>query len=352
MVGFDHIYIYDNTGAHSDGAGLAPVLRAFNETEVTRIDWPFRVCNNNAPAHENCGERSSQYAAESSCRARFGPFTEWIAAFDPDEYLVPMGEYEDLKDMLRNARKGGTNIIGFKSTRAMPVAGVMEPAHDEGRPKYDKGCGEESNPTCLKKREDRTFLETYNCDSDPLPKPSWSVRAKKQIYRPDYVLSHYVHYSTISQGLVQTYKEHQEVQNNLVRQGFQEVPKQYPPKFQEGKPSERFTDEKNEAVMIHSKTAVPEHTRKWQEQCKLGFVESHGHKCRVGYHWPDNKVRKGSAVEDGVANEDGMMYNCFQNLKVRDVWVPRLKEAMEKRLRKIGVDGIRREDAGQTGTHR
>jgi hypothetical protein len=33
-------------------------------------------------AHENTGERSSQYAAENSCRARYGPYAEWMATFD------------------------------------------------------------------------------------------------------------------------------------------------------------------------------------------------------------------------------------------------------------------------------
>lgn len=33
-------------------------------------------------AHENTGERSSQYAAENSCRARYGPYSEWMASFD------------------------------------------------------------------------------------------------------------------------------------------------------------------------------------------------------------------------------------------------------------------------------
>ena len=50
---------------------------------------PSRVCNNNIPAHENTGERSSQYAAENSCRARYGPYTEWMASFDTGEYGIP-----------------------------------------------------------------------------------------------------------------------------------------------------------------------------------------------------------------------------------------------------------------------
>lgn len=86
LVGFDHIYVYDNTGAHTEETSLEHTLfPRFFESEVTRIDWPSRVCNNNIPAHENTGERSSQYAAESSCRARYGPYTEWMASFDTGE---------------------------------------------------------------------------------------------------------------------------------------------------------------------------------------------------------------------------------------------------------------------------
>jgi len=33
-----------------------------------------------------------------------------------------------------------------------------------------------------------TFLEAYNCDSAGSPKPIWGDRARKQVYRTDYVL--------------------------------------------------------------------------------------------------------------------------------------------------------------------
>lgn len=49
---------------------------------------PSRVCNNNIPAHENTGERSSQYAAENSCRARYGPYSEWMASFDTGKLFL------------------------------------------------------------------------------------------------------------------------------------------------------------------------------------------------------------------------------------------------------------------------
>mmetsp|Transcript_23419 Transcript_23419/g.55313 ORF Transcript_23419/g.55313 Transcript_23419/m.55313 type:complete len:195 (+) Transcript_23419:1-585(+) len=48
LTGWDHIYVYDNTGAHTDETSLESTLfPRFRDSEVTRIDWPCRVCNNN-----------------------------------------------------------------------------------------------------------------------------------------------------------------------------------------------------------------------------------------------------------------------------------------------------------------
>ena len=73
MVGFDHVYVYDNSGANTNTTNLEPILRLFGD-KVTRIEWPSIVCNNNIPAHDSTGERSSQYAAENSCRTRYSPY--------------------------------------------------------------------------------------------------------------------------------------------------------------------------------------------------------------------------------------------------------------------------------------
>jgi hypothetical protein len=117
MVGLDHIYVYDNSGAHTNETTLADILSRYPSSKVTRIDWPSLVCNNNIPAHDNTGERSSQYAAENSCRTRAAPFTEWIASFDTDEYLVPMGNYSNLREVVLDAERQGTNILTFLSSR-------------------------------------------------------------------------------------------------------------------------------------------------------------------------------------------------------------------------------------------
>ena len=48
LVGFDHIYVYDNTGAHTNETSLETTLfPRFLDTEVTRIDWvSFLQCVN------------------------------------------------------------------------------------------------------------------------------------------------------------------------------------------------------------------------------------------------------------------------------------------------------------------
>ena len=44
LSGYDHIYVYDNSGAFN--ASLALVKDLFPADKVTRIDWPSKICNN------------------------------------------------------------------------------------------------------------------------------------------------------------------------------------------------------------------------------------------------------------------------------------------------------------------
>lgn len=125
LVGVDHFYVYDNSGAHSNDTSLKPVTDLFPE-QVTRIVWPSKVCNNNPNNVDSPGERSSQYAAESSCRLRFGPYTDWIGGFDIDEYLVPMGNYTSLTQLLDKLDSKGTKMFSFGSWRAWPRRAKIE----------------------------------------------------------------------------------------------------------------------------------------------------------------------------------------------------------------------------------
>jgi len=303
LSGFDHIYVYDNSGAHTNETSLAEALSVYDVSEVTRIDWPFLVCNNNIPAHKNTGERSSQYAAEHSCNRRYGPYTEWMGTFDADEYLIPMGDHNNMKDVVKKAHSKGTNILSFRSTRAFPN---IHRTQDDGNMKR---CGTPRSPKCRIKRANETFLETYNCDLNPLPKPGWAKRAKKQLYRPEYVPSHFVHYATITKGLIETYRE-------ATEQG-----KDYDIQFKDD-PTEHFTDEVNDAVMLHTKSLESSDTMNYKSACKVNNTN----KCRLGFPFPNNVKEEGN-----LSDADGYEYNCYQIEKVSHYWGPLLRSTMEKR---------------------
>jgi hypothetical protein len=119
LLGFDHFYIYDNSGAFNSDTSLQPIADMF-PGQVTIIPWPSQVCSNNPNNVDSPGERSSQYAAETSCRLRFGPHVKWIGQFDIDEYLVPMGNYQSILPLLEELDKEDNKIISFASWRSWP----------------------------------------------------------------------------------------------------------------------------------------------------------------------------------------------------------------------------------------
>lgn len=153
LIGVDHFYLYDNSGAFSNDPSnsLHPIAELF-PGDVTIIDWPAQVCNNNPNNVDSVGERSSQYAAEASCRLRFGPHVNWIAQFDIDEYLVPstypgkreyrgkvlfvvspnrdfsfsVGNNTSILPLLEKLDQEGNKIVSFGSWRAWPRRRFIE----------------------------------------------------------------------------------------------------------------------------------------------------------------------------------------------------------------------------------
>ena len=262
VAGFDHIYIFDNTAAYTDTTSLASITNLFPD-RVTRVEWPHRICNNNRPAHSNTGERSSQYAAEASCRIRYGQSAEWLANFDSDEYFVPVGKWNSISEWLRLSvdKEKDTSILSYFQTRAKPIAELMTPHKDD---RECKGSGDSDHPVCLAKNSSITYLETYNCEPTPLPKPEdWAWRAKKQIYRAaGYVLNHFVHYPMAT-----------------VR--INEHPDETSPRFKAKHPYEHRVNELTEGFMLHTKSTMPHHTVGWYSKCVAS-----ADKCPVGVPHP------------------------------------------------------------------
>jgi hypothetical protein len=225
-VGFDHIYLYDNTqdvtadnnhtenDDNDDRFVLKQIADLFPQDFVTWIRWPVKVCNNNFIGGRWPGERSSQYAAEASCRERFGPTTEWMSFFDVDEYLIPL-QNDTWKHILE--RKGTTHpVLGLRESRALPRIEMMDQVTNEVtcRRSPDEQVLEEgaavqdaTNTTCLVPRHNTTYLSLYNCDTVKPPRPRKYFRNMKQIYRPDFVLSHFVHYSTVTRPMAEYYRD-------------------------------------------------------------------------------------------------------------------------------------------------
>jgi hypothetical protein len=233
-----------------------------------------------------------------------------MATFDTDEYFVPMGNYTDVRDVLNDVKKQGTLILSLKSSRGRLRHDMLVPTTNK---MYQK------DPSKL-------FLEAYNCDSAAYPKPESANRARKQIYRTDYVLQHFVHYSTATKGLLQTYADSKEAG----------LDQEWGKRGVDGPPVQVNSDERHQMVMVHAKSVSPESTVEYETRCRADSVKN-WKKCQIGFPWPinSNQTMHDDDDDDGEKNATAAAgpigYNCFINERVESFWLPKLKEALAKR---------------------
>lgn len=164
----------------------------------------------------------------------------------------------------------------------------------------EKMCDSRNECFELSVKKNSTILEAYNCDRQKPGLKGRTMPAEKQIYRADYVKQHFIHYSTITES------------SNLDRNEFIK-------KFGKRRPFpdrlSRFSDEVNEALMLHSKSIARQDTAGWKHICSGRTKKD---LCRIGFPWPED----GS---NATADENGWKYNCYVNPKIDNYWAPKVK---------------------------
>jgi hypothetical protein len=163
MVGFEHFYFYDNS--YENHSELWRLLEPYMQNKsVTYIHWPSRNCR-----HKHW---SSQFAAENSCLRRFAQFNVWMAHFDVDEYMTPLGDFEDIPSILRKYENDDSvDAVGFND-------------HVYGYCKGEDWSSHNSSQSILNQR---SCFSGHRVDYN-----------RKEIIKPYKVLYHHVHYSVAS----------------------------------------------------------------------------------------------------------------------------------------------------------
>mmetsp|Transcript_15669 Transcript_15669/g.35950 ORF Transcript_15669/g.35950 Transcript_15669/m.35950 type:complete len:342 (+) Transcript_15669:3-1028(+) len=325
MVGFDHVYVYDNSATQPGADTLQAICKEF--PFVTYHRWPCQICNNHRPSHKNPGERSSQYAAEASCRERYGPSTEWMAFLDTDEYLVPMGENDSWKPFLEKQKN--VHILKMRSSRAKPRRELMDENPDQSTCKNPVKVREpEGRPNkCLAPRATETYLRVYNCEYIRPPRPDRFERAMKQIYRPSHVWSHFVHYATVTANIAKYYKDFGPTESYHRRvhtaQTIFTSTKDGP---------DRFLNELEEGMLVHTRSVLPHETKFLKQSCALRSKFT----CSVGIACPNTTEFVDKLHKDNVfVDEKGKYCNCWKNNKVELIYVPKLEKMLSEHKGRI-----------------
>jgi hypothetical protein len=215
-------------------------------------------------------------------------------------------------------------VLSDQSTCIDPVAlTARNPNRDKTEP-------------CIGKRANETFLKLYNCEFIRPPKPERFARAMKQIYRPDHVLSHFVHYATVTVDVAQTYDEfRKEASVTTSNNKNTSMMRTYMPHVHDSRGAELFLNELTEGALVHTKSVLPHESRRRSAECyyksKVG--------CSIGYVCDDSvQFEDALHTTNGFRNPgDGSYCNCWVNPIVDNVLVPELQARM--RLRQFLAGG-------------
>lgn len=133
--------------------------------------------------------------------------------------------------------------------------------------------------------------------------------AEKQIFRTDYVLQHFVHFSTVTRFTLLNDSQVFDVKKNPATKVAPD-------------PWSRFADELQEVTMLHTKAMATQDTAGWEKACT---GQSKQGSCRIGVPYPDLNT---SITE--TKDDKGWLYNCYVNPIIENHWVPLLDKELKK----------------------
>jgi hypothetical protein len=184
-----------------------------------------------------------------------------------------------------------------------------------------KGPNKDKTEPCLGPKLGEPFLSVYNCEFIRPPKPTRFARAMKQIYRTSYVYSHFVHYSTVTEGVAITYAEFMKTHTDP--SAF--IPSVHSRRWTEESP-ELFMNEQSQGALVHARSVLPHESRRKTAECYLGSKFS----CMVGYLCEDSVPFLDAVHKNNVfQNPNGSYCNCWRNPVIDETLVPLLAKRMK-----------------------
>lgn len=158
--------------------------------------------------------------------------------------------------------------------------------------------------------------ERFSCDYIQHPRPHRFLRAMKQIYRPAYVLSHFVHYSAVTVDMAKYYKDYPNNSEIL-----------YPEHLEHDSIYEHLLDELTEGVLIHAKTVLPSETSMRAKSC---FTNS-SHVCAMGYACHSTTPFDDLTHTKNIFKDiNGNFCNCWIDENIENYWIPLLEKSLEE----------------------
>mmetsp|Transcript_5513 Transcript_5513/g.12075 ORF Transcript_5513/g.12075 Transcript_5513/m.12075 type:complete len:140 (-) Transcript_5513:536-955(-) len=135
----------------------------------------------------------------------------------------------------------------------------------------------------------------------------------KQIYRPSFVLSHFVHYSTVTKAMEKSYND------------WIDDLRHHPGRRKKNPTHEMFMNELSQGALVHARSVLPHDTRRRSAECSIGSKIG----CVMGYLCGDDVKYVDKLHQDNVfRNSDGSYCNCWRNKVIDEVLVPKLESLL------------------------